>query len=171
MDYADKKWTIQRDYLDRLVRQQQWQQWIAWLSPSELFGQTTSALCRTDMNSFLKYLESVRNYRETFIRFYIDRKLFESITYVTAQPFEDLISFEEMYAMGEGKYWQLMQEQEVSNQKYPFLNTDDVPRYVPQPATMTTALSAAMGRLTALLALVVALLLGTIVAFIKYDVR
>jgi hypothetical protein len=90
--YADKKWAVQRNYLDGLVRQQNWQQRIAWLSPSELFGQTTEALCRTDMQSFLKYMESVRNYRETFIRYYTDKKLFESFAYFTGHPFESLYS-------------------------------------------------------------------------------
>jgi ABC-type transport system involved in multi-copper enzyme maturation permease subunit len=94
MDYADKKWAIQRQYLDELVRQQQCQQRIAWLSPSELFGQANETLCRTDVQSFLKYMESVRNYRETFFRYYTDKKLFDAIAYFTAEPLEILISFE-----------------------------------------------------------------------------
>ena len=172
MDYADKKWAIQRDYLDGLVRQQQWQQQIAWLSPSEIFGQTTNALCRTDMQSFLKYMEHVRNYRETFIRYYTDKKLFDAITYFTAEPFEDLLSMEEIEVMGgQQSFWNLLREKGVNNGMYPYLNTDEVPRFVPQPATLTTVFSGAIGRLTALLALLVALLIATIATFMRYDVR
>ena len=169
-DYADKKWAVQRNYLDELVRQQQWQQRIAWLSPSELFGQVTDVLCKTDMHSFLKYMESIRNFRETFIRYYTDKKLFESMTYFTAQPLEDLFSQEEAENMGD-QYWELLREKDLRNDIFPFLDTDDVPRYVPQSVTLATMLSDAMGRLTALLGLMVVLLMATIAAFMKYDVR
>jgi TRAP-type mannitol/chloroaromatic compound transport system permease small subunit len=54
---------------------------------------------------------------------------------------------------------------------FPYLNTDDVPRYISQPVTLATALNDAIGRLTALLALLVALLIATIAAFMRYDVR
>lgn len=52
LNNADKKWALQRDYLDGLMRQQHLQQVIAWLSPSELFSQTTDALCHTNANLF-----------------------------------------------------------------------------------------------------------------------
>jgi hypothetical protein len=64
-----------------------------------------------------------------------------------------------------------MEEQGVSNSMFPYLNTDDVPRFVSQPVTLATVLSGAMGRLTALLGLMVVLLLATIAAFMRYDVR
>jgi hypothetical protein len=171
-DYADKKWAIQRNYLDELIRQQQCQQWIAWLSPSEIFGQTTNALSRTDMQSFLKYMESVRNYRETFFRYYADKKLFELFAYFTGTPFEYFYSEEEIEAMGD-KYREILNERDISSliAAHPYLDTDDVPRYVSQPITLATVLNGAMGRLTALIALMVALLMATIAAFMKYDVR
>jgi hypothetical protein len=169
---ADKKWAIQKNYLDGLVRQQAWQQRIAWLSPSELFGQAMSALCRTDMYGFLKYMERVRNYRETFFRYYSDKKLYESYAYFTGHSFDDLLSEEDVEKMGGmQEFWNLMREQNVSNDMFPYLNTDDVPRYVSQPVTLATVLSGAMGRLTALIAIMVALLISTIAAFMKYDVR
>lgn len=82
LNNADKKWALQRNYLDGLVRQQRLQQAIAWLSPSELFDQTTDALCRTDAGSFLKYMESLRKYRENVITYFKDHKLFESTAYL-----------------------------------------------------------------------------------------
>jgi ABC-type transport system involved in multi-copper enzyme maturation permease subunit len=171
LSYADKKWAIQRSYLDELIRQQKWQQRIAWLSPSEIFGQATNALCRTDMQSFLKYMESVRNFRETFIRYYSDKKLFESFAYFTGHSFESLYSEEDVNNMASGEFFKIMKEKEINNSMFPLLNTDDVPRYVSQPDTLSMAISGAMGRLTALLALMVALLFVTIVTFMKYDVR
>jgi len=170
LNNADKKWILQKDYLDGLVRQQAWQQRIAWLSPSEIFGQTTNTLCRTDMQSFLKYMEQVRNYREVFYRFYADKKLIESFAYFTGHAFEDLYSQEEADNI-EGGIWRLLDEQNVSNNMFPYLNTDEVPRFVSQPVTLATVLNSAMSRITALLGLMVALLIASIAAFMKYDVR
>ena len=170
-DYADKKWAIQQNYLDGLIRQQKWQQWIACLSPSEIFGQASEALCRTNVSYLLTYMGSVRNYRETFFRYYTDKKLFESFAYFTAEPFETLYSLADIEAMGVERYWSVMKEKGIGNSMYPYLNTDNVPRFVSQPVSLERVVGGAMGRIAALLAIMVLLLLASIAAFIKYDVR
>lgn len=164
---ADKKWALQRDYLDGLTRQQQIQQAIAWLSPSELFHQATDALCHTDAHSFLKYMESIRNYRENVINFFKDNKLFESTLYFTPQPLEEFPFQAEVEAGDEA----IRKKQERYAGEFPYLDTSGVPRYVSQSMTLGAALNDALGRLTALLGLVIVLLIGTIVSFMKYDVR
>jgi hypothetical protein len=113
----------------------------------------------------------VRNYREAFFRYYTDKKLFESFAYFTGHSFESLYSEDEMESMGNDGFRAKMNEQNVTNRMFPYLDTDDVPRYVSQLYIFSTALNGAMGRLTALLSLMVALLIGAIVAFLKYDVR
>lgn len=167
LNNADKKWTMQRNYLDGLVRQQQLQQAIAWLSPSELFAQTTEALCRTDANSFLKYMESLRNYRETVITFFKDNKLFESISYFTPEPLEDFPTQAELDS-GDSEAWK---KYERGYSEFPKVDTSGLPRYIPQNQSLSIALGDALGRLCALLGLAIVLLVGTIVSFMKYDVR
>lgn len=167
LNYADKKWALQRNYLDGLVRQQQLQQAIAWLSPSELFAQTTEALCRTDANSFLNYMESLRNYRETVISYFKDNKLFESISYFTPEPLEDFPTQAELDS-GDSEAWK---KYERGYSEYPKVDTSGLPRYVPQNQSLSVALGDALGRLCALLGLAIVLLVGTIVSFMKYDVR
>lgn len=164
---ADKKWALQRSYLDELVGQQRLQQAISWLSPSEVFGQTTDILCHTNANSFLKYMESVRRYRETVIGYFKDHKYFESITYFTGQPLEEFPTPEEYAAGGEG----MKKRYERMFTEFPYLDTSSVPRYVPQPKTLSAVLNDALGRLCALLGLMMVLFIGTIVSFMKYDVR
>ena len=167
LNNADKKWALQRNYLDGLVRQQRLQQAIAWLSPSELFDQTTDALCRTDAGSFLKYMESLRKYRENVITYFKDHKLFESTAYFTAQPLDEFPTQAEVDLGGE----EVWKKYDRSNSEFPYLDTSGVPCYVPQPITLSATLGAALGRLCALLGLVIVLLVGTIVSFMKYDVR
>ncbi len=167
LNYADKKWALQRNYLDGLIRQQQLQQAIAWLSPSELFAQTTEVLCHTNTGSFLKYMESIRNYRESVITYFKDHKLFESISYFTGQPLVDFPTQKEMDSGDETarkRYNRL-------NSEFPVLDTNGVPRYIPQPVTLSATLGDALGRLCALLGLAIVLLIATIVSFMKYDVR
>jgi hypothetical protein len=64
-----------------------------------------------------------------------------------------------------------MEEKDISNSMFPYLNTDDVPRFVSQPVTLVTVLDGAVGRLSALFGLMVALLLAAVAAFMRYDVR
>lgn len=167
LNNADKKWALQRNYLDGLVRQQQLQQAIAWLSPSELFAQTTEALCRTDANSFLKYMESLRNYRETVITYFKDNKLFESISYFTPEPLEDFPTQAELDS-GDSEAWK---KYERGYSEYPKVDASGLPRYIPQNQSLSITLGDALGRLCALLGLAIVLLVGTIVSFMKYDVR
>lgn len=167
LNNADKKWTLQRNYLDGLVRQQRLQQAIAWLSPSELFDQTTDALCRTDVSSFLKYMESLRKYRENVITYFKDQKLFESTAYFTGQPLDEFPTQAEV-DLGDEATWKKYGR---SNSEFPYLDTSGVPRYIPQPVTFSATLGDALGRLCALLGLAIVLLIGTIASFMKYDVR
>ena len=167
LNNADKKWALQRNYMDGLLRQQQLQQVIAWLSPSELFAQTTEALCRTNAGSFLKYMESVRNYRESVITYFKDQKLFESTTYFTPQPLEEFPTQAELDS-GDETAWKRYVR---GYSEFPYPDTSSLPRYVPGQATLSAALGDALGRLSALLGLAVVLLIGTIVSFMKYDVR
>ena len=44
---------------------------------------------RTDAGSFLKYMESLRKYRENVITYFKDHKLFESTAYFTAQSLDE----------------------------------------------------------------------------------
>jgi hypothetical protein len=117
-------------------------------------------------------LERIRDYRETFFRYYSDKKLFESFAYFTPEPFETLYSQEDIDATGGiDEFWKLMREKGFSREMFPYLNTDDVPRFELQPVTLATVLSGAMGRLTALLGLMVVFLFATIAVFMRYDVR
>lgn len=164
---ADKKWALQRNYLDGLTRQQRLQQAIAWLSPSELFSQTTEALCHTDVRGFLTYMESIRNYRETVITFFKDKKLFESTTYFTAQPLDEFVTDAESKVGNDA----VQKKASRYNSDFPYLDTSSLPRYVPQPVTLAGGVQEALGHLSVLLGLIIVLLIGTIVSFMKYDVR
>lgn len=170
IEYADKKWALQKEYLDVLIRQQHVQQWLSWFSPSELFGQATDALCNTNVDAFLKYMDRQREYRETVIRYFKDNKIFSMYRYFTPQPEEVFPTVKELDDYNAGKGGRGYDEN-WDPSSYPVLNLDNLPRFAPETNTIGNALHAALGRLTALLALATILLIGTIAVFMKYDVR
>ena len=96
IDYADKKWVFQRDYLDDLNRQTNTAEIMSLLSPSELFRLVCSAICRTDVNSYYRFMDRTRSYRELFIDYYKDRKLFSSFIFMTPQPQEEMKTNDEI---------------------------------------------------------------------------
>lgn len=169
-DYADKKWIIQKEYLDQLERQQKLQQAISYLSPSEIFRKATETLCRTDPQSTLKYMESIREYRQTVFQFFKDNRLFESPAYFTAQPPEFIVDDKDY--IGDMDYFRNLFNKDIHDRGYyPYLNVENVPRYQPATTDNTISLNAALGSLLLLSILIVLLLLGTIISFMKYDVR
>jgi len=169
-DYADKKWTVQKDYLDQLVKQQELQRAISCLSPSEIFRQVTETLCQTNAQSFLKYMESIREYRLTILQFFRGNRLFESASYFTAQPPEFIVDNKDY--IGDMQYFRELFEKDIhTRDHYPNLNVDNVPRYQAAMINKPALLNEALGSLLLLSVLIVLLLLGTIISFMKYDVR
>ena len=165
LEMADKIWVVQKEYLDQLIHQQRVQQYLSWLSPSEIFGQVTDALCRTDMNAFLKYMESQRDYREAVVRYFTDNKLFESFTYFTPQLESHFPTKKEMEedTKSHPENWHSYINSEI--------NADNMPRYAYKMSSSGDTFKAALNRFAALLGISLLLLLGTIAVFMRYDVR
>ena len=176
VELADKIWAVQKEYLDKLIHQQQVRQYLSWLSPAELFGQATNALCRTDMNSFLKYMESQRDYRKKLIRYFTDNNLFESFTYFTPQLESEFATQQELDDFyEENKHLPYLQQRAHPKNMVSYtnsdINADNMPRFVYEMSKSSETLKAALSRLASLLGISILLLLSTIAAFMKYDVR
>lgn len=167
IDNADKKWIIQKDYLDKLQHQQRVQQYISWLSPFELFRQSMWKLCHTDADSYLRYMQTIRNYRETLISYFKTNKLFESIKYFTAQPLETFYTDEQMETINHLNFYN---EDAWFSDHYGMLDLNDVPRYT-SDVSLSSALNDAIGYLAGMLALIIVLSLVAIASFMKYDIR
>ncbi|MCE5249213.1 ABC transporter permease subunit, partial [bacterium] len=65
IEYADRKWMLQKRYLDQLDRQRKRAETLSLLSPTELFHLIASSVCRTDVQSHYHFLDIVGQYRET----------------------------------------------------------------------------------------------------------
>jgi ABC-type transport system involved in multi-copper enzyme maturation permease subunit len=83
IQYADKKWPFRERYLHELEKQQKLAKYLSFLSPSEIFKESSSALCSTNYESHNNFLEQTRNYRESLIDHYLKNNLFGSFSYFT----------------------------------------------------------------------------------------
>jgi ABC-type transport system involved in multi-copper enzyme maturation permease subunit len=174
IDYADKKWAVQKKYLDDLDYQEKVRERLSWLSPAGIFEQIADIQCRTSQVMFLNYMEHVRAYRESLIRYFKDKKLFESFIYFTPMPesaFPETIDWQQIFGSFRetGKFPETPDEWRFDY--YPPLNVDDVPVFEYKSASAVSAVNASLGRMAGLLALFIVLLGATAVSFIKYDVR
>jgi len=86
IDYADKKWALQSEYLEKLKNQEKIARYISFLSPSEVFSHIASLICGTGSNACLDILDQTRIYRDELIQYFNDNKIFSSFKYITPQP-------------------------------------------------------------------------------------
>ena len=173
IDYADKKWAVQKKYLNDLVYQEKVREYLSWLSPAGLFEQIADLQCHTSMVSFLRYMDHIRVYRESLIRYFKDKKLFESYSYFTPQPestFPEKIDWRYVFeSFQKGSGFEMPEEWTANH--YPLLNLDDVPVFEYKSTKVVSALNVSLGRMAGMLALCIVLLGATVLSFIKYDVR
>jgi ABC-type transport system involved in multi-copper enzyme maturation permease subunit len=86
INYADKKWALQHDYLEKLERQEKIARYSSFLSPSGLFGHLSTMICKTGSESYQELSDQTRIYRDVLIKYFQDNKIFASFKYITPQP-------------------------------------------------------------------------------------
>jgi hypothetical protein len=160
LSYADRKWPIQKKYLDGLVMQQKMQQNLSWFSPSEIFAEAASSLCRSSEKDFLRYMDDMRRYRETIVTYLTERKLFEKYIYFTPQDPSTFVSTAE-YVKGNNKV----------PEHFNTLDLKDVPQFIEQPVGIHTSLNDAMSGIAVFILISVLLLSGSIILFNRYQLR
>lgn len=167
IEYADRKWAVQKEYLDGLIRQARWQSYLSWLSPAMVFEQVSAGLCRTDMNACLDFMDEVRNYREILIRHFTANGWFDSFRYITPQPVDKISTWEEFNRIAESgdipDYW--------SYGNNPVVDLSGVPMFRYQEAGVSDLLNQGLVRMIALLAGSMVLFVLTQQSFNRYDVR
>jgi ABC-type transport system involved in multi-copper enzyme maturation permease subunit len=194
IDYADKKWAVQKDYIDSLARQGRAAERLSLVSPTGIFRTVASFVCATDLRSHERELDRLRQYRETFIRFLRDRDLFASFQWITAAPPESFHTQDELIALRTGGEFKTEKEydawaakqpdyrvrsaklQKVKlhgdvPQDFPFLNVSDVPRFQDRQESLRAGSETSVVYAGILIFEMILLFSLGFVAFIRYDVR
>lgn len=194
LDNADKKWGPQKAYLDGLSRQAGTAEKLSLISPAGLFRLISTVICGTDRGAQEKRLADVRRYRETFVGYLKGKNLFERFEYITPTPpsafktadalveartggkFKTLAEYDAWAATQKDfrARWQVLYTVIQPGEKpddYPFLKTDDVPRFMPRGPSLGEGWPRTSLRLGLLLVECVLLFALAAVSFIRYDVR
>jgi len=191
IDYADKKWNLQKTYLDSLDEQRNFAEMISLISPSEVFRLVSASLCRTDASSHYQFMNRVRRYRDEFIDFFRDKKIFSSFLYITPQPPESFMTADEIIRIrtgGECKNlkelnewmdahdgsWKIIRKVQIPGthyNEYPFLNLSDVPVFRWQSENIFAGLKQVFIKVAALILISIYLLYLSFLSFLRYDVR
>ena len=67
IEYAHRRWVLEREYLRGLERQTRLAVWLSRFSPAFLFRNLSQVLCRTDAGAHLRFMDRCRRYREEWI--------------------------------------------------------------------------------------------------------
>ncbi|MBN1291157.1 MAG: ABC transporter permease subunit [Candidatus Latescibacteria bacterium] len=191
LEYADKKWSLQKVYIDKLDRQRICAERLALISPSEIFRQTASSLCRTDVESQYKFLERAIEYREELISYFNDKKLFESFAYFTTEDPKTFKTADEIIRIRTGGQFQTLSEfgewsRTHNNDWSPLykvdipgtnpweaepLNISHVPQFRFKPAELFDNLKQSLGKLVVLILGCIIMFFLSFISFTRYDVR
>jgi ABC-type transport system involved in multi-copper enzyme maturation permease subunit len=191
IEYADRKWAVQKEFLDRLDLQRRRAETLSLVSPSELFRLIASSLCRTDVKSHERFLETVGRYRETIISFLKDKNLFASYVYFTRQKPETFMPTAVFLSKLSGGKAKTLQEfialvsapgfdpstfgkvdiPGADPFKHPPLDISNVPRFQWEPLSLGGELRKIMIKLAAMILAGIVLFYLSFVSFTRYDVR
>jgi len=194
IEYADKKWAYQMDYLQSLQRQKKVANRISLISPAAIFRLISSAICFSDMESHERFMERTRQYREEFIQYFQEKNLFGSFSYFTPVPPETFLTADRLVERRTGGEFKTLQELDtwaakqpswmdlykklrkvslpgVSPEDYEYLNVSDVPVFRWQKRHLLTGLQSSLIYIAILIFECFLLFYLSFVAFIRYDVR
>lgn len=174
IDYANRKWDLQRGYLERMESQLRLRFALGCLSPLGWLEEAGQRLCRTSAHDCLTYMEEVRDYRFRVLDFFRDNKLFGSLRYFTTQQESELGTLEALQEFDE--VYQRMSDEEMRAVWKPFLerpllDISALPRFRQQEAGIWETGRWAAGTLLAYAALAAVLAGAAIRRMKRYDVR
>ena len=190
--YADKKWQLQRAYLDNLNKQERTARYISFFSPSEIFSHLGSMLCGTSAISQQILYERARNYRETLVNYFVQNKIFASYKYFTPQAestflntWDEQINIASCGECKNGKEFEEWKRKHGGSidiiyrcpyndgilENYPPLNISALPIFNQYSLSITSSFPLILMETTVILTLFLILLAMVYKASILYDVR
>lgn len=195
IQYADKRWAVQKVYLDSLARQARIAEKLSLVSPAGVFRTIASAVCATDLRSHESQMDRTRQYRETFVRYLEAKNIFSSFRWITPAPPESFYPSEdaliEKRTGGEFKtaqaFWTWRKQQKDQwaaserlykvkipgdgPEEFPYLDVSDMPRFPDRPMGAFSGLESSVVNVALLAVEIIILFYLGYVAFLRFDVR
>jgi ABC-type transport system involved in multi-copper enzyme maturation permease subunit len=187
IQYADKKWPFREQYLHELEKQQKLAKYLSFLSPSEIFKESASALCSTNYESHNNFLNQTRNYRELLINYYLKNHLFGSFSYFTQldpgsfMTADELINYEsnglcKTFSEFNTKFhgdWQYLTKIIPNSNVFEWkpIDMSGLPQFEYRNLNVLTDISNSLIYIGVLLGIGIILFWLSFLSFIQYDVR
>ncbi len=194
IQYADRRWALQRAYLDSLARQARAAESLSLISPAGLFRTIASAVCATDLRSHESRMGWIRQYRETFVRYLEAKNIFSSFRWITPAPPESFQTEDELTEKRTGGEFKTAQAYEAWAAKqtdfrlrweklskvkipgdvpedFPYLDVSDMPRFPDRPMGIFSGLESSVVTVGLLVVEIILLFYVGYVAFLRFDVR
>jgi len=192
IESAEGRWLLEKEFLDRQDRQRLLAERLSMVSPAQVFQLLSSSLCRTDVESYKRFMESTRRYREELIQYLRNGNLFDSYKFFTAVDPNVMMTTDEYYNYrtggrikteaefeqwlkdNPGKSWNSIYTRDrpsVDRASLSLLDLSDVPRYKGVPGGVALSLQDSLVELAILVCVSVMLFYLSFIAFLRYDVR
>jgi ABC-type transport system involved in multi-copper enzyme maturation permease subunit len=172
LDNSDKKWPVQSAYLQELYRQEKTVRYLSCLSPSEIFKQLGSSLCKTGMESEIHFMDQVRQFQDVFYGYFLQNKIYSSYAFFTPQKESDFPeNWEE--AQNNVTVWKetAKPESTFDFSSFGYIDTSGFPKFKYVQPTIGSDLISRIYLLAGIL-IACTLLFGlSFRSFLRYDVR
>ncbi|MCE5272446.1 ABC transporter permease subunit [bacterium] len=189
---AETLWQMEKDFLDRQDRQRRLAERLSMVSPSQVFILLCNSLCRTDVESYRRFLERASGYREELIQFLRDKDLFDSYRFFTAVPPEKMLTTDQFIELGTGgklksmaemrqwrkdnpeKSWSFMHSAfppMAESDILPPLDLSSTPAWRDTPGGLALSLRDSLVKLVLLIATGLVLFQLAFIGFLRADVR
>ena len=192
IESAEGRWLLEKEFVDKQDRQRLLAERLSMVSPSQVFRLLSSSLCRTDVESYKRFMESTHRYREELIQYLRNGNLFDSykfftavdpnkmmnedeyINYRTEGLLKTMAELDQWYKDNPDKSWASIytrDEPSVDRASLPLLDLSDVPPYQGVPGGVALSLKDSLVKLAVLVCICVILFYLSFIAFLRYDVR
>ncbi len=192
LEIAESTWLLEKVFLDKQDRQRVLAERLSMVSPSRVFQLLCNSLCRTDVESYKRFILSTQSYREGLIRFFRNGNLFGSYKFFTAVDPDEMMTEDEYYNYrtegliktraeldqwykdNPGKSWASIYTRDapsVDRASLPLLDISGVPPYRGVPGGVALSLRDSLVKLAILVCVCVILFYLSFIAFLRYDVR
>jgi ABC-type transport system involved in multi-copper enzyme maturation permease subunit len=172
LNNSDKKWTIQSAYLQQLYQQEKTVRYFSCLSPSEIFKQVASSLCKTGMKSEVHFMDQVRQFQDVFYGYFLQNKIYASYAYFTPQKESDFPeNWEE--ANNDAATWKeaAKPESTFDFSSFGYINTSGFPQFTYIQPTLGDDLINQIYLLAGMLIACILLFWLSFISFLRYDIR
>ncbi len=172
-EYSNRAFQERKKYLDDLLTQAKFVNIVTIYSPVRLYENLTKIIARTDVASYLDYLDQTRVYRDQMLQYFEDKDVYHQYRFSTIMERGEApdVNFDVFDKESEGvKIWDATKEK-INYETRPHLNLDDFTRFHYQSVTLSESIYKGLPFFAGLIIFILIFILITYYCFVRYDVR